>query len=63
MEVDLKQESEVGDLINIAKFVEECSSFEITDIDVNQFFNNLAMFNKISSGAYSFNQKRITRSY
>ena len=53
----------MSDLVNLAKFVEDYSTFEISDVDVNQFFNNLAMFNKITSGAYSFNQKRNTKSY
>ena len=39
--------------MNIAKFLEEYINFSVEDMNLNKFFNNMAMFNKISAGCYA----------
>lgn len=47
----------------MSKFLEEYATIHFEHLDINEFFNNLGMYNKISSGSYSFQQKREISSF
>lgn len=51
--------SDEGDLATMGSLLEAYNEFSLEQLDLNEYFHNLGMFLKISSGAYSLEKREV----
>ena len=55
--------SSESDLITMANLLETYHNLSLNELNLDQYFHNIGMFLKISSGAYSFEKREIREAH